>query len=182
MAEELIMRFDQMEQKRRQLFEALSQHNDDILNFQPGIDKWSVLEVLQHLKLAEGGSLLYIKKKIKHAQENRPEENNLRAKWRAWVLQNYLKLPFKVKAPEVATGFPHPSVSTELFAEFEQVRMDWKKVLQETPSELADKQIFKHPLAGKMNLYGALGFCQQHFNRHEKQIRRTLSTALDQSR
>jgi hypothetical protein len=42
------------------------------------------------------------------------------------------------------------------------------------PDHLYDKEIYKHPFAGRLSLMGMVDFFEHHFRRHREQMRRAL--------
>ena len=63
----------------------------------------------------------------------------------------------------------------ELTLRWNNSRMQLKELLESLPESLLDKYIFKHPVAGKMNIYGGLDFLKEHVRRHEFQIKKLLA-------
>jgi DinB superfamily len=63
----------------------------------------------------------------------------------------------------------------QLDKKWSQVRHDIFELLNKLPDEDYKKEIWKHAIAGKMNAYQMLSFFNIHFNRHRKQIYRTMA-------
>ncbi len=164
--------FQKIEDDRKQLFVLLKNYSNEILLKKPAPDKWSVAEVIGHLMVAEGASLKYLQKKT---QDMSKEPNAGFTGWRrlAFVKLVFV-LPVKFKAPEI-TAPPKETKSLEVLEhEWTQLRKDTYKLISSLSDADAKKSIWKHTLAGKMNIYQMVEFFGFHFQRHLGQIRRTL--------
>jgi hypothetical protein len=51
--------------------------------------------------------------------------------------------------------------------------------LDNLPAEYADKEVYRHPFAGRMSLAGMLSFFEAHFINHRRQLYRALRVVLD---
>ncbi len=160
--------------KLEQLLNDLKPHSDQLLNSKPNGHSWSVLQVMHHLMLAEDLSAKYVYKKLSF----KPELKNKSwlTGWRVFKLKTYNMLPIKLKAPRNVSRENLPDHTS-----LEETRQQWlaqraqlKRYLETLPDELFEKEIYKHPLAGKLGLDGMLWFFEGHFDRHLVQINRTL--------
>ena len=93
---------------------------------------------------------------------------------RTRVLKLYLGLPFKFKAPRAVSGeaLPDSVPLADTMARWERTRTGMQDFLEKVPEDHLDKELFKHPLAGKLTLKGMLEFFLSHFRRHREQINR----------
>ncbi len=166
--------FDLLQKELRLLFQELKVHSNNVLNKKPKPDKWSTLQVLYHLQVAEEGSLNYVKKKLSFNPELKSV--NIGSKLREKTINFYMGLPFKFKAPpHVGDGaIPELSEFWTLVSKWRNQRDELGAFLETIPSDLVNKQIFKHPSAGRISLLGMLKFFRAHIKRHKKQINRNL--------
>ena len=166
--------FDLLQRELRLLFEELKVHSNNVLNKKPKPEKWSTLQVLYHLQVAEETSLKYVKKKLSF----NPELNNtnIGSKLRETAIKFYLGLPFKFKAPPSVGDDAIPELSEfwTLVSKWRDQRDELGAFLETIPKELVNKQIFKHPAAGRMSLLGMMKFFRAHIKRHKKQIDKNL--------
>ncbi len=98
----------------------------------------------------------------------------LRVLWLAVVLRS----PLRVKAPGAAADVPEREDLAKTRRRWDEVRSQWRVLLERFPPELKRKGVLRHPFAGRMTLNQALTFTTEHFRHHEKQIeaiRRTTS-------
>ena len=171
----LSSRLDALDQDLNRLLEGIREYSDDHLNRSPGEGKWSALQVMQHLMLAEKMSL----QSVQYNLGRTPRElsaTGLISGFRSAALGLFLDLPFSIKAPDVVADAQFPSTSTfwAVAREYRQVRIALRQLLAEIPDDYHNKQLFRHPLAGGMGPAGMLHFFDRHFVRHKKQIYKAL--------
>lgn len=116
----------------------------------------------------------YVKKKLSYQPELK--RAGIGSSLRTTFVNSYLRSPLKRKAPKIISGDNLPEESTfwEVVKIWKTDREEMRRYLEELPDDLFKKQVYKHPFAGRMTLNGMLSFFQQHYERHLKQIRRTL--------
>jgi len=163
--------FKEIEASREQLFKDLEQYTEDQLNFKPSADEWSILEVMNHLMMAEGGSNLYVQKKLTNGLADIPEID-AEADARFQQLTDYMQGDNAVPAPPMVT----PTFERTTYA---GTREGWDKIRRGTAEQLErfgeadiNKATYKHLLVGRMTIGQMLGFFRLHFNRHLRQIER----------
>ena len=69
MKEKTLKKLQRFTQERDSLLDELQGLPDEKLNSQPAPDKWSINQVLNHLLMAETGSLKYLQKKLSSDQK-----------------------------------------------------------------------------------------------------------------
>lgn len=163
-----------LDDKLIQLLKTLKVYSEDQLNRKPDQDKWSVIQIMHHLMLAEGGSLNYVKKKTSFNPELK--DAGVKAALRELALSTYFGSPLKRKAPATISGDKLPA-----HASFWKTAQDWKNQRSELreflctlPPDLLKKEVYKHPFVGRITIYGMMRFFEQHFDRHHKQIQRII--------
>lgn len=163
-----------LEQERRELLVLLQVRSDEELNRVPGPGQWSAIQVMHHLIISEELSLGYIRKKLSF----KPAliKAGFSEKFRRLLLKIYLGLPFKFKAPKGVDDEALPVFASfsETAKRWEAIRSDLAGFLEGVAPDLLDKELYKHPAAGKMTLNGMLDFYLAHFRRHREQILRML--------
>ncbi len=174
MKRKLEKRFKQLDVRLLQLLEDLKGYNDEQLNRPPRPGKWSPVQVMQHLMLSEHYGHAYLKKKLSFNPTLR--KAGLMAGLRASAVHAYLKLPFSFKAPKVVSTEQLESNVPfwELAKRWKDQRSDLKTYLLSLPDDTLRREIYKHPMGGRLSAAGMLGFFAQHFDRHEKQIKKAL--------
>ena len=169
---DLMKAFDQMEIERQALVKRLEKHPAEVLSTKPDPNSWSVAEVIDHLRTAESGALMYMSKKLEFG-------GHKKAGFGAAVKQKLLNLavtlPIKYKAPKFLDA-PAPSDLTyeTALAQWNEVRKQMRNDYERLDEKLIGNELFKHPSAGKMNAVHGAKFMRQHMNHHISQIERVL--------
>ena len=166
--------FNEIEASREQLFKDLEQYTDDQLNFKPSENEWSILEVMHHLMMAEGGSNMYVQKKLTNGLADIAEVD-AEANDRFQQLTAYME-------GDNATSAPPMVVPTFGRSSYAATREGWDKIRRDTAEQLGrfgesdlNKAAYKHILVGRMTIGQMIGFFRLHFNRHLRQIERIKS-------
>ena len=168
-----IQKLDQLDIELRNLLRELEAYSEAKLNEKPDEKSWSVFQVMYHLLLSEQYSCQYVQKKLSFAPELK--KAGLVSGLRRLALNTYLATPLKFKAPAVVNDdLPQQATFWEIAKKWKDQRVLLRDYLQELPDEHFNKEIYKHPFAGRLSLDGMLAFFQGHFKRHKKQIFRTI--------
>lgn len=140
------------------------------LNFKPSAKKWSLVQVVEHLMLAETSSLNYVNKKI--LDPAALLDSTFTSKFSAWLLKMFFSLPIKIRRRPVM-------VSPTEKPDFENVLLRWdiartalRQLVDEQSDSILGKLIYKHPFAGRLNAYQMLCFFEDHIKHHQKQMNR----------
>ena len=165
--------FNRLEAERKSLFKELAGYPDSVLNTKPSPQAWSVVQVIKHLMASEEASLKYLQKKTLSTSGVKPA--GFSGKWRLMLTKVIFMVPVKFKAPEIMEPDTTEVSLKELDTQWEKLRMALFELLDKLPENDLDKEIWKHIIAGKMNIYQMLDFFHFHFVRHRKQIERTLA-------
>ncbi len=169
---ELLVAFSKMESERLNLLKRLEQYSEEVLTKKPSADSWSVTETIYHLKVAENGALLYMRKKLEIGGH---QKATFGAAVKQKLLNFAVSLPFKYKAPAVAQIPKGTKVSyAEAVAEWNNVREALKREYETVDESIVGNELFKHPAAGKLSILQSVKFMRQHVLRHVGQIDRTL--------
>lgn len=172
MSKQLENQYKKFEQNRKSLLDSLQSVQGEKLNLPPAADKWSVIQILNHLIMAESGTFGYLKKKIQGIDSL---EKTSFTNWFGYqLIKIYLVLPIKIKAPQ---GIAQPAGDEKLvdvIAKWDKLRADWYQFLTQIKDSDLEKAIFKHPFGSRLNIYQTIGFCDDHFKRHERQIKNIL--------
>lgn len=166
-------RLQRMDNELRLLLKELEPYSEAKLNEKPKADAWSVFQVMHHMIKVERSSMAYVTKKLSYQPVLKKvgvKSGIIRVATKALA-----SVPIKIKAPAVVgEDLPPHSTFWEVVKEYKDVRSELQRFLEEMPTDMFDKEIYKHPLTGRMSLNGMLQFLEGHFSRHRKQIRKTL--------
>jgi len=165
-------RFNRLEQAQQQLLKKLSTYPDAKLNTSPP-GKWSVGYILAHLMTSERLMLIYMKKKSRGMATI--GNSGMLEEVKMMLLKISQRLSFRYKAPVYVVEHTKELASlTDLTQRWQSTRQDLKTFLENTHDENLYKLIYKHPVAGRLNLLQALDFMLEHFHHHLPQINRLL--------
>ena len=165
---------DKIDAKLAQLKKELSQVPAEKLSQNPSEGAWSVLQVMIHLRMAEGYAHQYLQKKLSF--DPKLPNTNLQSAFRTSFMNAFNRMPFKIKAPKGVDTSSLPKIEpleTQM-EQWEQQRKALRAYLSGLDDSLFKKQVYKHPFAGRLSLAGMVSFFDSHFDRHYKQIQRTL--------
>ncbi|MBR9920839.1 MAG: DinB family protein [Bacteroidetes bacterium] len=165
-------RFDALDENLESLFSELGAFDESRLNKKPGPEKWSALQTLEHILLAEVLTLNYLKKKLSYNPTLKPA--NFLTALRRMLLKVYLRspLPFPAPKPVSTENLPDQSDFEDLKTRFRAHRKDFREFVISIPQETYNKLLYKHLVVGRLDGKGLLVFVEEHFRRHRKQALR----------
>ena len=167
-------RLTDLDSKTFKIFKKLKSLPDNKLSFSD--DKWSVLEILYHVWLAEVSSEKYIRTKIQYPETiiKTPALSYIKA----YLTKYFLLLGVSINAPKHTARFPEKISLKKLQENWINSRASFSKLILELDQKkLADKAIFRHALMGRINLSLTLFFFELHFNHHLKQINKRINSS-----
>ncbi len=166
--------FEALETSRKNLFKKLAAYSNETLNRKPSPEAWSVVQVIEHLMVSEEASLKYLQKKT--LDISKAQRTGFKNKWKLLLTKAVFYLPFKFKAPASMVPMPSEALATlnELDSKWAKTRADMFQLISKLQDADMEKELWKHVVSGKMNLYQMVDFFDFHFKRHLKQIERTI--------
>jgi uncharacterized damage-inducible protein DinB len=161
--------FEIVEEKKRQLFSTINSAGQDIY-IKPSNEKWTISMVAEHLYFSESGILYNIKK---YLSKNKGKSKGLYHDIRSLILRIALKSPMKFKAPPIDLLTPKGEMQLqEIDDNWNNLREEFKKHLEDYTQKNVNILIFKHPAAGMMTIVQTLQFMGQHIDHHLHQVKR----------
>lgn len=173
-------KLDSLNQRLQDLRRQWSGHTADQLNYRPEPGVWSALDNLQHLRLSEGLSHEYLKKKLKGNIEDIPKAG-MSARLRAMGVTLFMRSGRKRQAPKMVdeSSFPERSELTDILDQWHTQRQELRAFLEKQPEGVFEREAYRHPFAGRLSLLGMLRFFESHFERHFKQAEERLAAARE---
>ncbi len=154
-------------------WELLQQMPEQKLKAKPLPDKWSILEVIEHLIGAEEAGLQYMLRKQYTPLQSR---SFLPAGIRSVLLTLALRSPLKFKVPKQIENIPTNSSKPEaLLQHWKDMRGQFKDYLEKVPPNAEDQPLFRHPRAGPLTLSQTIGFMAEHLHHHQRQVNQLLA-------
>lgn len=164
-------KFERLEDSREALIRTLDSVDESVLNKSPRPGKWSVNQIIYHLKKSEHASYNYVTKKL---QSDDLTRNGYKSKVASFILKIAFILPLKYKAPKVLRNVPENLDFPDLSNTWKKNRVALGELISALPEKTGHRNIYRHPYAGRFNLYQMLTFFQDHFDRHRRQVLRIL--------
>ncbi len=164
----LLRLFDSLETQRQELLSMVKHLTKEQLSIHPE-GKWSIAQILSHLISSEQLSVLYLNKKTQGIH-NLPD-TGFKEELVMLILIVSQRLPLKFKAPKILTeNTLIYKTEDELKEAWEKVRGELKETLKRFKDDQLNRKVYKHPIAGMLNMKQALRFFSEHINHHTPQI------------
>lgn len=164
--------FQNTENIRLALLAKMSNYSDEKLNQKPAPNSWSAVQTAYHLISAESFSVSYLQKKLQ--AKNDIKRAGIAHTLRSLLLKIVFLLPIKIKAPKIVEQVPDFKSFAEIKNDWDKTRKEMGDLLETLTDEDVKRELFKHPLAGKLNILQMLAFINDHLMRHVKQIEKCL--------
>ncbi len=166
MLTEIRKTFDSLEKKYVKLLQHLNSLTDDVLSFKAGPDKWSIVEVIEHLVMAEENMLEQLTGAAS-ATTLDPQDRSAK---------NY-HIVIKVMTRDIPVDVPDESMEPrgkfslgELLGRWDETRKRTRAYIDAINSEKADDLVYRHPFAGPLDMAETLRFIDVHFDNHMRHI------------
>jgi uncharacterized damage-inducible protein DinB len=163
--------FDNLEIKYGKLLQQLNSLTDDVLYFKTGEDKWSIVEVIEHLVAAEENMLEHLTGATS-ATTLDPQDRSAK---------NY-HIVIKVMTKDIPVDVPDESLEPhgqfsleELLGRWDDTRKKTRTYIDGINSEKVEDLVYRHPFAGPLNMAETLRFIDVHFDNHMRHIDRIIA-------
>ena len=167
--------FEQLENQRSITLDSIRHLTDAQLTKAPFRGKWSLAQIFSHLITAERLSLAYVQKKMLGIQDI--SDSGFLEEVKIIVLKISQRLPgIRFRAPKrvVENTAVYQDFGT-IQREWDAVRNDWRAALEKIKSDQVRKLVYRHPLAGYLNIGQCLIFFREHIIHHTPQIKRLIN-------
>jgi uncharacterized damage-inducible protein DinB len=145
--------------------------SDEDLKYKPNKGSWNVLQILDHIILSEKGTLGYMMKKSRSGWQELPKSAH-EHEHSSLKLDHALSSSERWQAPSV---LPDPSDDRPIenvVSYWYGFRQKLDAFVEQLDPEFYERQIFRHPYAGRLNLFQTLSFLTKHIDHHTFQIER----------
>ncbi len=170
MSKKLLRKIEEFENKRSSLLNEIASLDEEKLNARPIGGKWSVLEIIEHLVIAEREVLGGLKDY--EILENRQQSFKNGIMYRLVMFVLKVGIPVKVPSKKM---LPKNKLS------FEDLRKKWDEnqewfrgYLERSDEEGLKKAVFEHPVSGPINVEQAIEMSIAHIDNHTGQIKKRL--------
>ena len=163
--------FDSLGKKYGKLLQHLNSLTDDVLHFKAQADKWSIVEVIEHLFMAEENMLAQLTDATS-APTLDPQDRSAK---------NY-HIVIKVMTRDIPVDVPDESMEPhgrftleDLLGRWNDTRKKTRAYIDGIQSEKVDDLVYRHPFAGPLNMAETLRFIDVHFDNHMRHIDRIIA-------
>lgn len=164
--------FETIEKQKQELLLQIDSLSPTQLQ-EHALGQWSLGQVFAHLITSEKLSVQYLKKKYLGIEEQ--PRTGFIEELKMLTLVVSQRLPFKFKAPKVVVDNTPTFTDAAALAEaWAATRTEMKDLLSRFTADQLTRKVYKHPVAGKLNIRQALRFFQEHLIHHTPQIKRLL--------
>ncbi|PAF31019.1 DinB family protein [Paenibacillus sp. 7516] len=147
---------------RHQIWQTVSELDEEQLNRKPAPEQWSVMQVLRHLNLME--CII-----VKQAELALQKEQNVTVDKKPYELS--LDRSRSVDAPPHLQPPAEPESLADVRRDLEQSHQALTDFAQSNDSSLLRSKSFPHPVFGEMDLAQWVDFASYHEERHLGQIK-----------
>ena len=163
--------FDNLEIKYGKLLQQLDSQTNDVLYFKAGADKWSIVEVIEHLVVAEEN----MQEQLSGATAAPTLDPQDRSAKNYHIVIKVMTKDIPVDVPDESLE-PHGQFSLEeLLGRWDDTRKKTRTYIDEINSEKAADLVYRHPFAGPLNMAETLRFIDVHFDNHMRHIDRIIA-------
>jgi hypothetical protein len=163
--------YESLIKKREDLVQKIGSLSSEVLCFKAGPDRWSIVEVIEHLVIAEKN--LY-KQLATNVQASTLDPKSRTPEKHQTVIK-VMERDIPVDVPDESLE-PHGRLTLdELLNQWDDIRKKLQGSLVEITSENKDDLVYRHPYGGPLDIAETLHFIDVHFDNHMRQIDRILA-------
>lgn len=154
--------------------------NEEQRHCRPASGGWTALEVTEHLTLAEESILEAVKRRRDDPERHRRSRRRLRDRFFRGVMNVVLGLGIKVKAPSKKME-PDREVPPKPFDELRDAWLGYRSEIEsridQIPPDQLGHDLFRHPVAGPLDVAQGIQFLIDHITHHRRQLGRIQADA-----
>jgi hypothetical protein len=169
----VLRQIDALDARRQALLGGLEGLDAEALATRPGPDRWSILEIVEHLVIAERD----VFRGFPEIMELKARRRGFKARFAYVVVMLVLRAGIPVKVPSRAMVPRGERSLDELRGEWDENFRRLRDYAAGLDREGVQRAVFRHPVAGPITLAQALRLDRVHLARHARQIRRLRAAA-----
>ncbi len=164
----LIDRLRSIDARRMALLDRVAALDDAVLHRKPSPNAWSIIEIIEHLVVAERHVLGDV-----HQLAAAPAlERSLKNRIRYRIVMFVLRAGIPVRAPSRAMLPKGGQTFAELRRQWDEQYLLLERYIASLDAQSATRAIFRHPVAGALPVAEAIAMLDAHLARHDAQIAR----------
>lgn len=164
----LVLKYIELSELKNRILNNLVDYTEKELNFKPSEEEWSISQVVEHLIESETGVNKYINFKIKKIEEQ--PKAGIKSFLSSKILNKKLKSIKKFKVPSILSEPELGNDYSDLKEKWDTSRLFLIKTVETFPKEKKNKVVFRHPVAGLLNMHQTMLFLINHLHHHIPQI------------
>jgi hypothetical protein len=174
MISDLRDKFEMYDRTRRALLDELAGLNEDQLRRKPGPGEWSILQIVQHMVLAERD----VMQDLPEPKELIARKRGLRARIFYVVVLLILRWNIRVPVPSKRMVPDGNTSLSELRQQWDENMRWFRGYLDSLGPEDLKRAMFSHPVAGPLTGPQAGTLAQYHFDAHLRQIKKVKAIII----
>ena len=170
MGPELSSLWGKLEAQRHEMLSLIDEMQPEELLYKAEPDRWSILQVLQHVVLSDEGM-----RRTESELRDHPLRDMLQPGKMFHVVKDVLE-------KDVPVDVPHPALNPDGQTNVEDLRSKWQNerqamaaLLESVRSENHNRIMFSHAATGPLTARQMLDIALAHTNTHLRQIKRILT-------
>ena len=167
-------KFSDLENRRQTILHLLDAIPPAHLTHKAGPDRWSVVEVIQHLVIVE--------QQIMKQAESTPTPTPAGTEPQPYSRER-LEMVLEILETDVAVDVPAASMAPDgrislatLLDQWAETRLRLERFLRKMPADRYEELLFSHPIAGPLSVVDMLDLADVHLGYHLRQIQRLGET------
>ena len=164
-------KFESLTKKHEKLMQRLSSLSPEVLSFKVGPDRWSVVEVVEHLVIAEKNLLQQLSTHIPSSSLD-PKSKT----------PDHYQMVINVMEQDIEVDVPDNRAEPQGRVGLDELRRQWDAIRDQLPTYLSeitmenrDELVYQHPFGGPLNISETLHFIDVHYDNHMRHIDRILA-------
>ena len=166
-------KFEGLTKKREELLQHLDSLSREVLSFKAGPDKWSIVEVVEHLVIAEEDLLMQLSTKVPAStldpKSRTPDKHQ--------TVIKVMERDIPVDVPDESMEPQGRLTLDEFLNRWDDIRNKLQGLLAQIMSENKETPVYRHPYGGPLDISESLDFIEIHFDNHMRHIDRILAQA-----
>ena len=159
-------KYESLIEKREDLLRQLASLSGEVLSFKAGPDKWSIVEVIEHLVMVEKDFLQQLS--INFGASTLDPKSRTPEKYQTVIKVMTRDIPVDVPDKRME---PHGRLTLdELLNQWVDIRKKLQGLLSEMKSDNRDDPVYRHPYGGPLDIGESLNFIDVHFDNHMRHI------------
>lgn len=161
-------KLNQLEKLKNDWLSIAEKYNSEQITYKFDKNEWSLSQLITHIIGSEIGTGKYLNQKLKEIENL--DKTGLKNKLNSITLNMALKSSKKFKVPKVLGEPENGATYEELKTSWDNSREKLNQTIKKIPKQYYNKAIFKHPIAGPLNINQTLDFLINHLKHHQSQI------------